>query len=65
MPGSNDYKTGNLLDCSCHQNYYKLIGIDLLRKSNTSIPHEINFTEELDEDNSATMFLLLQSSKKL
>ena len=26
---NNDYATGNLLNFLCHQNYYKLIGIDL------------------------------------
>ena len=26
---NNDYTTGNLLNFLCHQNYYKLIGIDL------------------------------------
>ena len=25
----NDYTTGNLLNFLCHQNYYKLISIDL------------------------------------
>ena len=29
MSRSNDYTTGNLLDFSYHQNYYRLIGIDL------------------------------------
>ena len=33
-----DYTTGNLLDFSYHQNYYKLIGIDLSRHTNTNIP---------------------------
>ena len=35
---NNDYTTGNLLNFSYHQNYYKLIGIDLSRQTNTSIP---------------------------
>ena len=35
--------TGNLLDFSYHQNYYKFIGIDLSRQKNTSIPQQINF----------------------
>ena len=34
---NNDYTTGNLSDFSYHQNYYKLIGIDLSRQANTSI----------------------------
>ena len=31
MARSNNYITGNLLDCSYHQLYFKLIGIDLSR----------------------------------
>ena len=31
MSRNNDYTTGNLLDYSYHQNYYKVIGIDLSR----------------------------------
>ena len=34
---NNDYTAGNLLDFSYHQNYYKLIRIDLLKQTNTSI----------------------------
>ena len=38
MSKIDDYTTGNLLDCSYHQNYYKRIGTDLSRQTNTSIP---------------------------
>ena len=48
-----------------HQNCYELIDIDLSKQANTSIPLQINFIEKLDENDSATMLLLLQSSKKL
>ena len=60
---NDDYTTRNLLDFSNHQNYYKLIGIDLSRQANTSIPQQIHFTGKL-EDDSETIFLLLKSSKK-
>ena len=63
MSRNYDYTTGNLLDYLYHQNYYKLIGIDLSRQANTSIPQQIHFTGKL-EDGSATIFLLLKSSKK-
>ena len=53
-----DYRTGNLLDFSYHQNYYKLLGIDLSRKTNTSIPQQINFVGKLEEDDGATMFFI-------
>ena len=42
-----------------HQNHYKLIGIYLSRQTNTSIPQQINLTEKLQEDDSATMFFML------
>ena len=38
MSRNDHYATGNLLDFSYHQNYYKLIGIDLSRQTNTNIP---------------------------
>ena len=34
---NDDCTSGNLLDFSYHQNYYKLIGIDLSRQRNTNI----------------------------
>ena len=42
MSRNNDYTTGNLLDYLYHQSYYKLIGIDLARQTNTSIPQQIS-----------------------
>ena len=44
MSGNDDYTTGNLLGFSYHQNYDKLIGIDLSRKTNSSISKKDNFT---------------------
>ena len=67
MSRNDDYTTGNLLDYLYHQKYYKLIGIDLSRQTNTSsIPQQINFIGKLEEDDGATMFSFrLKSSKKL
>ena len=45
----NDYTTGNTLDFSYHQNYYKVIGINFSRQTNTSIPEQINFTGKLED----------------
>ena len=45
MSRNNDYTTGNLSDYLYHQNYCKLIGIDLSRQTNTTI---INFTRKLE-----------------
>ena len=62
---SNEYATGNLLDYFYHQTYSKLIGIDLSRQMNASIPQQIIFTEKLEEYDGATMFSFLKSSKNL
>ena len=63
---NDDYKTGYLLDFSYHhhQNYYKLIGIDLSRQTNTNISQQINFTGKLEEDDGVTMFFIAEKHKK-
>ena len=65
MSKNDEYTMENLLYLLHHQNHYKLTGIDLSRQANTSIPQQINFTGKLEEDDDATMFLSLKSSKKL
>ena len=55
---NDDYTTGNLLDYLYHQNYYKLIGTDLSRQTNMSIPQQINFAGKLEEDDGETMFFV-------
>ena len=60
----NNHYTGNLLDISYYQNYYKLIGIDLSRQTNTNIPQQINFTEKLKENDGATMFFIAEKQQK-
>ena len=64
MSRNDDCTTGNLLDFLYHQNYYRLIGIDLSRQTNTSIPQQIDFIEKLEEDDGAAMFLLLNGNNK-
>ena len=63
MSWNNDY-TGNLLDYLYHQKYYKLIGIDLLRQTNTSIHQQTNFVGKLEEDDGATMFSIAEKQQK-
>ena len=55
---------GNVLDYFYHQNYYKLIGIDLSRQMNTSIPQQINFTGNLEENDDASMFFIAEKQQK-
>ena len=57
---NDDYTTRNLLDFSNHQNYYKLIGIDLSRQANTSILQQILFAGNLEDDD-ATMFFVSEN----
>ena len=58
MSRNDDYTKINLLDFSYSQNYYKLIGIDLSRQTNTNIPQQINFIENLSKNDGAKMFLI-------
>ena len=48
MERNDDYPTGNVLEILYYQKFYKLIGIDLPRQINTSIPQQINFTGKLN-----------------
>ena len=64
MSRNNDYTTESLLDYLYHQRYYKLVGIDLSRQTNTSIPQQINFPGKLEEDIGATMFLIAEKQQK-
>ena len=64
MSRNDDYTKINLLDFSYSQNYYKLIGIDLSRQTNTNIPQQINFTGKLAEDDAATMFFVAEKTGK-
>ena len=45
MSKNDDYATGNLLDYLFHQKYYKLIGVDLSKQTNTSIPQQLILPE--------------------
>ena len=60
MARNDDYTTENLLDYLYHQKYYKLIGIDLPRQTNTSIPQQINFTGKLEKDIVATISFIAE-----
>ena len=64
MSRNDDYTTGNLSDLSYHQNYYKIIGVDLSRQTNTNIHQQINFTGKLEEDDGAAMFFVAEEQHK-
>ena len=64
MPRNDNYTTGNLLDYLYHQNYYKLIDIDLSRQTNTNISQQISFTGKLKDGNDAIMFFIVKKQQK-
>ena len=64
MSRNDDHTTGNLLDYLYHQKYYKLIGIDLSRQTNTSIPQQIDFIGKLEEDDGVIMFVIAKKQQK-
>ena len=55
--GSEKLVMGNVLDYSNNWNYFKLIGINLSRQTNTTSSQHINFAGKLKENDGATMFL--------
>ena len=61
---SDNYTTGNLLDYSYYQNYYKLIYTDLSRQKYTTLPQQINFTGKLRQYYGATKFLIVEKLLK-
>ena len=63
MSRNDDCLTGNLLNYLYHQNYYKLIGTDLSRKTNMNISQEIKFTEKLEVDDGAKMFFFAEKQQ--
>ena len=54
----------NLLDYLYHQNYYKRIGIDLSRQTNTYIPQQINFVGKLEEGDGGTTLFVSEKQQK-
>ena len=65
MSRNNYYSARNLLNYSCNQKYYTLIGIDLSRqKKNTSISEYINFAGRLEEVNGVKMFFITKKQQK-
>ena len=65
MSRYDDYKTKNSLYYLYQQKYYKLIGIDLSRQTNTSIPQKINFARKLEELDGVTISFIAEKQQKL
>ena len=64
----DDYTTGCLLDYNHFKNYYKMIAIDIGKQqaldANPKAIQEINFTENLNRAEGATMFFIIEEAKK-
>ena len=62
---SGYYTRGNLLDYEYFKEHYKLIAIDLSKQielENKDIKQQINFIGNLDRDNGAVMFFIIEKS---
>ena len=64
MSNNNDYPTGNLLDFVYFKENYKLIAIDLNRQTKLKDPQQISFIGELEKDDGATMFHIIEKSEE-
>ena len=65
MSNNNDYTTGNLLDFAYFKENYKLIAIDLSKKTKLKDPQQINFIGKLkNQDHGATIFFIIEKQKK-
>ena len=64
MSNNNDYATGNLLDFVYFLKNYKLIAIDLSKKTKLKDPQQINFIGKLLRNTGATMFFIIEKSEE-
>ena len=65
MTNNNNYTAGNLLDYEYFKDHYKLIAIDLSKKTeleNTDLKQQIKFIGRLEED--ATMFFVIEKKEE-
>ena len=65
MPRNNDYAKESLLNYLYYPNFYKLIGTDLSRQTNTNIFNKLMLQENLTKTMVQQYFSLLKSNKKV
>ena len=69
MGQGDDYATGCLLDDSYFKENYKLIAIDLSKQQELDADpraiQQINFTANLDRNDGATMFFIIEEAKEI
>ena len=65
MSNNYDYTTGNLLDFVYFKENYRLIAIDLSKKTKLKDPQQINFIRKLENQaHKSTMFFIIKKSEK-
>ena len=65
MSRNNDFTTGNLLDFAYFKENYRLIAIDLSKKTKLKDPQQINFIGKREnQDHGATMFFIIKNSEE-
>ena len=64
VSNNNDYPTGNLLDFAYFKKHYKLIAIDLSKKTKLKDPQQINFIGKLSKNTGETMFFMIEKSEE-
>ena len=65
MNNNNDYTTSNLLDFGYFKENYKLISINLSKKTKLKDPQQINFIGKLEnQDHGSTMFFIIEKLEK-
>ena len=64
MSNNNNYTTGNLFDFGYFKENYKLIAIDLSKKTKLKDPRQINFIGKIEKDDGATMFFIIKKSEE-
>ena len=65
MSRNNDYTTGNLLDFAYFKEHYRLIAIDLSKKTKLKDPQQINFIDKLENQvQGAKIFFIIEKSEE-
>ena len=65
MSRNNDNTSANLLDFDYFKENYRLIAIDLSKKTKLKEPQQINFIGKLEvQDNGATTFFVIEKSEE-
>ena len=64
MSNNNDYTTGNLLHFAYFKKNYRLIAIDLSKRTKLKDPQQISFIGKILNRHGATMFFIIEKSEE-